>query len=136
MNDDEQEWSKDQDQLSLAKIEIDSAFHGIVTFPLQIGSNVFEAFSIHKLPIKYMLEFMEVDERGKVPMLLDYLKMCLVNPNDYDSVLELNGEEVLQLIEQWMGRSEQAKSIERAKHEVSEFTYDSSEEWDPEGYED
>lgn len=106
----------EQAKLGLARAEVDLAFHKVVTFPLQVGDAMLEAFSIHKLPIKYMLDFTETDERGRVPLLLKYLELCLVNPSDYEKVMELNGEEVLELIEQWMGRSEQAKEIERGRH--------------------
>jgi hypothetical protein len=128
----------DAEKLGLAKVEIDSVFHEMVTFPIQVGDSLFEAMSIHKLPIKYMMNFLETDERSRVPLLLGYLKLCLVNPAEYEAVLELNGEEVLELLDQWMGRSEQAKEIERAKKngelEIHRFE-DGESQWGEEDFE-
>lgn len=124
----------DEMDKELVRIEVEQAFQDIITFPLQVGDEIYEAFSIHKLPVKYMLEFVDMDERNKVPVLLDFLKLCLVNPNDYEKVLELNGEEVMELIEQWMTRSEQAKKLEKArkleKRNQPQLEDNATPEWD------
>jgi len=110
---------EEQNNLELARVSVEEVFHGMVIFPLQVGDSFFEAFSIHKLPVKYMLEFAESDGPNRVPILMKYLQLCLINPADYEKVLELNGEEILELIDQWMGRSEQAKEFERNRKQAN-----------------
>lgn len=119
---------EEQNNLELARVNVEEVFHEMVTFPLQVGDFMSEAFSIHKLPIKYMLEFTESEGQNRVPILMKYLEMCLVNPADYEKVMQLNGEEVLYLIDQWMGRSEQAKEIERGRKQQANGDSDDFEE--------
>lgn len=90
---------------SRAEILIDDAMSGIEHVEIQTDSGVFKIVSMGELPIDHMVMFSRSDNDEKMPMMLDFIKMCLVNPEDWNKIEMMPFGKVNGILKQWMEKS-------------------------------
>jgi len=90
---------------SRTEILIDDAMSNIEHVEVQTDFGVFKILSMGEMPIDQMVMFSRSDNDEKMPIMLDFIKMCLVNPEDWAKIEEQPFGKVNSILKQWMEKS-------------------------------
>ncbi len=90
---------------SRAEILIDDAMSNIEHVEVVTDFGVLKILSMGEMPIDQMVMFSRSDNDEKMPIMLDFIKMCLVNPEDWAKIEEQPFGKVNGILKQWMEKS-------------------------------
>lgn len=90
---------------SRTEILIDDAMSNIEHVEVVTDFGVFKVLSMGEMPIDQMVMFSRSDNDEKMPIMLDFIKMCLVNPEDWAKIEEQPFGKVNGILKQWMEKS-------------------------------
>lgn len=90
---------------SRAEILIDDAMSIIEHVEVETDFGVFKIVSMGELPLEQMVMFTQSENEEKMPIMLDFIKMCLVNPEDWAKIEEQPFGKVNNILKQWMQKS-------------------------------
>lgn len=90
---------------SRAEILIDDAMSGIEHVEVETDFGVFKILSLGEMPLEQMVMFSQSENDEKMPMMLDFIKICLVNPEDWSKIEEQPFGKVNGILKKWMEKS-------------------------------
>ena len=90
---------------SRAEILIDDALSNIEHVEVVTDFGVFKVISMGEMPLEQMIMFTQSENEEKMPIMLDFIKMCLLNPEDWAKIEEQPFGKVNGVLKQWMEKS-------------------------------
>ena len=90
---------------SRTEILIDDAMSAVEHVEVETDFGVLKIISLGEMPLDHMVMFSRADNDEKMPMMLDFIKICLVNPEDWEKIETQPFGKVNGILKQWMGKS-------------------------------
>jgi hypothetical protein len=88
---------------------IDTAFSDVDQVTVNTEFGPITLISLDEMPIENMKKFMTSPSEQRVFHMMDFMKMCLINPADWDKLSNLPVKKINSIIQSWMIGSENRK---------------------------
>lgn len=88
---------------------IDKAFNEVDKVFIQTEFGKIGLISLDEMPIMQMKKFMRAPDSERMAYMVDFMKICLINPTDWDNISDLPVKKFNMIIQSWMAGSENKK---------------------------
>lgn len=91
---------------------IDKAFSGVDLIYVDTDFGKVGLISLEEMPMQQMTKFMTAPNETRMATMVDFIKMCLVNPSDWEKISDLPVKKLNRIIQSWMVGSSTSSSEE------------------------
>lgn len=84
---------------------LEDAFENISIVEVPLGDRVIAMTSMSEIPVAKMMEFMIADNNDKLIQMFGLVELCIVDPEDFKIVKQLNTKKFIRFIDDWTERS-------------------------------
>lgn len=86
---------------------IDKAFKDVETVSVSTDFGKIRLISLEEVPMMQMKRFMRAPHEERMFHMMDFMKVCLIDPTDWDKISTLPIKKFNVIIQSWMAGSEQ-----------------------------
>lgn len=98
----------DKDKLTRRQQQmIDRAFKDVETVSVDTDFGKIRLISLEEVPMTQMKRFMRAPHEERMSYMMDFMKVCLIDPNDWDKISSLPIKKFNVIVQSWMSGSEQ-----------------------------
>jgi hypothetical protein len=92
--------------------DIESAFESFTVAEVNVDGTKISMVGLDELPMERIMRMAHADGRRQVMIMREYIKLCLVNPTQWDSLETLNFEQFSHFVRDWIVGSKGVPFIE------------------------
>ena len=93
--------------------DIESAFESFTVSEVNLDGMKISMVGLDELPMERLMRMAHADGRRQVMIMREYIKICLVNPQQWDNLETLNFEQFTHFVRDWIVGSKGIPFIEQ-----------------------
>jgi hypothetical protein len=82
--------------------DIESAFESFTVSEVDVDGMKISMVGLDELPMERLMRMAHADGKRQVMIMREYIKLCLVNPTQWDSLETLNFEQFTNFVRDWI----------------------------------
>jgi hypothetical protein len=97
--------------------DIESAFESFTVSEVDVDGIKISMVGLDELPMERLMRMAHADGRRQVMIMREYIKLCLVNPKQWDSLETLNFQQFSHFVRDWIVGSKGIPFMEQEEEE-------------------